>query len=506
MIFSSLEFIFLFMPVTFAGFLILRHLRSETGIIAWLIGASLLFYGWWNPPYLALILGSVAINYGIHKLILRNKSKPLLTAGVVLNLAGIAYFKYANFFIDSANAIAGSEWAIADIALPLAISFFTFQQIAFLVETYKGEIVETDFMRYVLFVVFFPQLIAGPIVLQRDTVPQFRLSIFSSKLSLNVSIGLTLFAIGLFKKIVIADGMALYASPVFAAADGGASIPMGMAWSAALAYTFQIYFDFSGYCDMALGAARVFGIRLPVNFNSPYKADNIVDFWRRWHITLSHFLRDYLYIPLGGNKKGKVSRYANLIITMILGGLWHGASWTFVFWGFLHGLYLMINHAWKAFRGKRETAPSVVERWAARGVTMLAVIIAWVFFRAETFGGAASILAGMSGLSAADATALPETLAALEAGVLESFVWFPILFAFVWGLPNSIEITSGYRPALDFRKTLRLESVTAWKKVHALLRWRPSLAWSGSMACVALFSVVQIYRLGDLSEFIYFNS
>lgn len=502
MIFSSLEFIFVFMPITFAGFLLLRHWRTETGVIAWLIAASLVFYGWWNPPYLALILTSIAANYGLHLLIQRTQDWYIVVVGIALNLAGIAYFKYANFFVGSINGMTGLGWEIGDIALPLAISFFTFQQIAFLVESYRGTIVKTDFLRYVLFIVFFPQLIAGPIVLQRDTVPQFKMSIFASKLSLNLSVGLTLFAIGLFKKIVIADGMALYASPVFAAADGGAAIPIGMAWSGALAYTFQIYFDFSGYCDMALGAARVFGIRLPVNFNSPYKADNIVDFWRRWHITLSHFLRDYLYIPLGGNQNGKISRYGNLMVTMILGGLWHGASWTFVFWGFLHGLYLMINHGWKVLRGDRHGEVTLLEKWASRLITMLAVIVAWVFFRAETFGGAAAILAGMSGLTDA---VVSDDLASLNASVLESFVWFPILTAFVWGLPNSIEITSGYRPALDFRKTLRLKTVTQGRKARALFRWRPNLAWSGGMATVALVALVQIYRLGDLSEFIYFN-
>ena len=222
-----------------------------------------------------------------------------------MNLLAIAYFKYANFFVDTMNGLAGTGFSIGDIALPLAISFFTFQQIAFLVETYRGQVLKTGLAKYVLFVTFFPQLIAGPIVMQRETVPQFKMSVFQSKLALNLSIGLTLFVIGLFKKLVLADGIAPYATNVFALADGGADIPLSMAWSGALAYTFQIYFDFSGYCDMALGLARCFGIRLPINFNSPYKATSIVDFWRRWHITLSHFLRDYLYIPLGGNRGRK---------------------------------------------------------------------------------------------------------------------------------------------------------------------------------------------------------
>ena len=235
------------------------------------------------------------------------------------------------------------------IILPLAISFFTFQQVSFLCDSYAGRVRNCDFARYCLFVVFFPQLIAGPIVLQKDTLPQFKLSCFSRQVLLNLCVGSSLFAIGLFKKIVLADGVAPFANTVFGLAETTQGVPVEAAWIGTLAYTLQIYFDFSGYCDMALGLARLFGIRLPINFNSPYKATNIVDFWRRWHITLSRFLRDYLYIPLGGNRQGKARRYVNLLATMVLGGLWHGAAWTFVAWGALHGTYLIINHAWNAY-------------------------------------------------------------------------------------------------------------------------------------------------------------
>lgn len=349
MVFSSLEFIYLFMPPVLAVFFLLRHLNWEKGIIWWLIISSLFFYGWWSPLHLILLLASVVINFGLHKIILKTKSKVALITGTIGNLATLGYFKYADFFIGNFNLITETQTPLLHVVLPLAISFFTFQQISFLYDTYAGNVVKCDFARYCLFVVFFPQLIAGPIVLQKHTIPQFKLAIFRHQSLLNFSVGITLFVIGLFKKIVLADGIAPMANSVFNLAETSQTVPMEAAWMGAIAYTFQIYFDFSGYCDMALGIARLFGIRLPLNFNSPYKSLCIIEFWRRWHITLSTFLRDYLYFPLGGNRKGASRRYINLTATMILGGLWHGASWNFVIWGALHGIYLIINHAWRGW-------------------------------------------------------------------------------------------------------------------------------------------------------------
>ena len=320
MVFSSLEFIYLFLPPTLIGFLILRATGWERGIIWWLIAASLAFYAWWSVAHLALLLGSVGVNYAFHRSLVRRKRKAVLALGITANLATLAYFKYADFLLQNVNAAVGTDLPMLGIILPLAISFYTFQQISLLHDTYVGKVEECDFSRYFLFVVFFPQLIAGPIVLQRDTIPQFRLAIFQSRLFVNLAVGGTLFAIGLFKKIVLADGIAPIANGVFALADSGQAVPLEAAWMGAIAYTFQIYFDFSGYCDMALGLARLFGIRLPINFYSPYKALSIVDFWRRWHMTLSRFLREYLYIPLGGNQKGETRRYVNLFATMVLGG------------------------------------------------------------------------------------------------------------------------------------------------------------------------------------------
>lgn len=504
MVFSSLEFIYLFMPPVLLVFFVLRYLKWENGIVWWLIIASLAFYAWWSPIHLALLMASVGINYGLHKVILKTGSKPVLIAGIVGNMATLAYFKYADFMIGNFNTISGGDTPLLHLVLPLAISFFTFQQIAFLVDTYKGDISECDFAKYCLFVVFFPQLIAGPIVMQKHTIPQFVLPVFRQRAFVNLSVGSTLFIIGLFKKIVIADGVAPLANSVFSLAETGQPVPMAAAWMGTIAYTFQIYFDFSGYCDMALGLARMFGIRLPLNFNSPYKATSIVDFWGRWHITLSVFLRNFLYIPLGGNRKGPFRRYINLAATMLLGGLWHGASWNFVFWGLLHGVYLSINHAWSSFfRGKDRTpiVPAIVSRTLSQALTLFAVMIAWVFFRAESFAGAGTMLEGMFGLSNFHDTKL-------WADVLQDQQMFWVqaiaLTAFVVWLPNSMEIVKNYRPVIDVKKMIRkaVGIPAYWRQA---IIWRPSPMWSLLVAAVGLVAVIQIYRLGQLTEFIYFN-
>lgn len=498
MVFSSLEFIYLFLPPTLAGFLVLRHLGWERGVIWWLIAASLAFYAWWSPAHLLLLLLSVIVNFGLHKAILRTGSTAILATGIVANIATLAYFKYADFLIGNINAVAGGNLPMLDLVLPLAISFFTFQQVSFLYDTYKGRIADCDFARYCLFVVFFPQLIAGPIVLQKDTIPQFRLSVFQSRLFMNLAIGGTLFAIGLFKKIVFADGVAPLVNTVFGLADGGEAVPFEAAWIGALAYTFQIYFDFSGYCDMALGLARMFGIRLPINFNSPYKSRSIVEFWRRWHITLSRFLRDYLYIPLGGSRVGPYRRYINLLATMILGGLWHGANWNFVFWGFLHGLFLIINHAWSALPGGDAFSallPKPVRNAFAQAITLLAVIIAWVFFRAESFEGATAILLGMAGLSDLHDTSL---WAGLLSESIKNWMHLALLGAVVLWAPNAIELLRKYRPVIDAKASFAVDSLRR-------LSWRPSPRWAAFTSSVAVIAIIQLYRLDDLTEFIYFN-
>ncbi|WP_299479403.1 MBOAT family O-acyltransferase [uncultured Roseibium sp.] len=501
MVFSSLEFIYLFMPPVLLGYLILRHYGWENGIIWWLILASLAFYGWWTPIYLPLLLGSVVINYGFHRVLRDVRDRFILICGIVFNLGLIAVFKYADFFIGNANLIAGADIPLLHLVLPLAISFFTFQQISFLVDTYRGDVTECDFPRYMLFVVFFPQLIAGPIVMQKETIPQLKLPVFKNKLVLNLAVGSTLFAIGLFKKIVLADGIAPYANSVFNLAETTSGVPFEAAWIGALAYTFQLYFDFSGYCDMALGLARMFGIRLPVNFNSPYKATSISDFWRRWHITLSHFLRDYLYIPLGGNRSGPVRRYGNLMITMLLGGLWHGASWTFVFWGGLHGAYLAINHGWSALVSAGyipSLLPKSVGNVLSRGITLLAVVVAWVYFRAESFDGANNILAGMTGFSTVYEPKLWGTMVTGTAPVWAAMI---CLAAIVFLLPNSIEFTENYNPILGLRKFVAQRKSDGFLPV----RWKPSAGWAAAVSVLFAVALIQTYRLAEMTEFIYFN-
>ncbi len=509
MVFSSIEFMFLFLPVVLIGFLILRHLRAEQGVIFWLIAASLAFYAWWSVAYLVLLLGSVVLNYIVHRILIVRRSKALLILGIAGNLAALAYFKYWAFILGNISAVSGVSFDVPTIILPLAISFFTFQQISLLCDTWNGEAAPCDFPRYMLFIVFFPQLIAGPIVLQKDTIPQFRMGIFSSRLGMNLAVGFTLFAIGLFKKIVLADGIAPYANTVFEMAEAGRGVPFEAAWGGALAYTFQIYFDFSGYCDMALGLARLFGIRLPMNFNSPYKAASISDFWRRWHMTLSRFLRDYLYIALGGNRKGQVRRYANLLITMLLGGLWHGAAWTFVIWGGLHGTYLIINHAWNHLaKGSAivGAVPASLRQTVARVLTLTAVVVAWVFFRAESVGGALEVLEGMVGVSE---VLEPARWASAMTGTDQMWLHLIGLGMICLLAPNSIEIVSKYRPVIgEVAKVRRSAGGTVsglWSRVMGILIWRPTAGWATAYGMMGLVAIIQLYRLGDLTEFIYFN-
>ncbi len=353
MLFNSYLFIFVFLPVTFAGFFWIA--RSSHRLAAlWLAAASVYFYGYWNPKFVTLLLASIIFNYGMGYAIGHvrvgsgNRAKLLLIIAIAANLILLGIFKYTNFFIKTINDAAGTGISLLDIVLPLGISFFTFTQITFLVDVYRGIAREYLFVHYLLFVTYFPHLIAGPIIHHQQMMPQFENAATYRINSEDIAIGVSMFAIGLAKKVLLADNFADCSTKVFTAASRGDELQFVEAWSGALSYTLQLYFDFSGYCDMAIGLSKMFGIDLPLNFNSPYKAPNIIEFWRRWHMTLSQFLRDYLYIPLGGNRKGVGRRYANLMLTMLLGGLWHGASWTFVIWGALHGAFLMINHGWLA--------------------------------------------------------------------------------------------------------------------------------------------------------------
>ncbi|MBU1217811.1 MBOAT family protein [bacterium] len=391
MLFNSYEFIFFFLPFTFFIYFYLLNQRLVTGAKGFLVFASLFFYSWWNIVYLPLILSSMLFNYVIGNSLNENfkkvkvSKKTLLIFGILANISLLGYFKYSDFFIENFNLALDGSMPLLHLALPLAISFFTFQQIAYLVDSYRGETSEYDFLNYALFVTFFPQLIAGPIVHHAEMMPQFANKWNLAKNYKNIATGLFIFSIGLFKKVVIADTFAVWATNGF---DKAETLNLLEAWATSLSYTFQLYFDFSGYTDMAIGAALLFNIKLPINFNSPYKATSIQDFWRRWHITLSRFLKDYIYIPLGGNRQGTFRTSTNLMATFILGGIWHGAGWTFVFWGFLHGVALVVNHIWKSLGFKLPT----ILAWF---ITFNFVNIAWIFFRAKEWDDAIKVLHGM---------------------------------------------------------------------------------------------------------------
>jgi alginate O-acetyltransferase complex protein AlgI len=497
MLFSSYTFLFQFLPVTVLAFAAARRHSPRAGILV-LAGASLFFYGAWRPIYLLLLLASVGVNYGLGLRMedpLRRRA--IGTFGVGLNLALLCYFKYTNFILDSLNTLTGAPLPFVNIILPLGISFFTFQQIAYLVDVMRGAKVERDIVSYTLFVSFFPHLIAGPLVHHAEMIPQFKRG-RTGRSSVLAARGLAIFAAGLFKKVVIADNLAQFVSPVFAHLDAGGGVTTSWAWLATSAYTLQIYFDFSGYSDMAVGLALLFGIRLPVNFRSPYKATSIIDFWRRWHITLSRFLRDYLYIPLGGNRLGEIRRYLNLLVTMLLGGLWHGAGWNFLIWGGLHGLYLCVNHLWQAWRGDRASESGLFAKAFSWAITFAAVVLAWVFFRAKTLDGAWQMLSSLFGFEAgSSAYASPGILRLMDLPLL---VGEPILLAIgaaavalalaiALGLPNVPQLF-GYR---EYRRAPERTS---------LLRWRPNAAWA---LVSALALAISLFGMWQRLEFLYFQ-
>lgn len=408
MLFNSFEYIFFFLPIVALIFFLIGGKGHHRIAIAWLVAASIFFYSWWNPAYTSLILVSMLFNYatGVYlssEKLSRTLKNIVLLFGIGANLALLGYYKYSNFFVDNINQSFGTSYHLETIILPLAISFYTFQQVAYMVDAYKGAVREYDFLSYCLFVTFFPQLIAGPIVHHKEVLPQFASNKIYTPNKALIAAGIVLFFLGLFKKVILADNMAGYSTSVFGSALNGDTITFFEAWQGSLAYTFQLYFDFSGYADMAIGSALIFGIYLPSNFDSPYKSVNIVEFWRRWHITLGRFLRDYIYIPLGGSRCTPPRQAGNLMATMLLGGLWHGAGWTFVLWGGLHGVYLIINHTWTKLRltwfGPQENKASRVGIIMSTALTFLAVVIGWVFFRAENIQSAIEIIKGMFGIN-----------------------------------------------------------------------------------------------------------
>jgi alginate O-acetyltransferase complex protein AlgI len=392
-LFNSYEFIFYFLPIVFFVYFFLNKKRLILAAKFWLVASSLFFYSWWNIQYLPLLLISLVINFTVGSLLGKNHLKInrrlVLILGIIFNVSLLGYYKYFDFFITNINGVFDSSIGLFHLILPLGLSFITFQKIAFLVDAYKNETMDYDFLNFSLFVTFFPQLIAGPIVHHKEVMPQFdqlKNKVINYK---NLSRGIFIFSIGLFKKVAIADTLAVWATQGF---DKTETLTFIEGWITSITYTFQLYFDFSGYTDMAIGAALLFNIALPMNFNSPYKALDIQDFWRRWHITLSRFLTQYIYIPLGGNRKGMNRTYINILIVFLVSGLWHGAGWTFIFWGFLHGVATVVNRIWKSIGFK-------LNKYIAWFITFNFVNIAWVFFRASTWGDAMKVLKGMVGVN-----------------------------------------------------------------------------------------------------------
>ena len=462
MLFNSHEYLIYFLPLAVLGFFAFG--RRARFAVRWLVAASLVFYGWWNPAHLPLIVASLTGNYWISRRIQRTAPRRAwLVAGVAANLALLGVFKYADFLLRTLAALGLAPLVQLDLALPLGISFFTFTQIAFLVDVARGKAREPSFDNYALFVTFFPHLLAGPIIHHSEMMPQFADASNKRVAWENVAAGAFLLTIGLAKKVFLADPLI----PLVAAGfDHAASVGAAQAWLAALAYTLQIYFDFSGYTDMALGAALIFNIRLPINFDSPYRSLDLREFWHRWHITLSRFLREYVYIPLGGNRAGEARVLANVLATFLLGGLWHGAAWTFVCWGALHGLGLCVLRLWG--RSGLRLPPG-----AAWAVTFLFVVVTWVFFRAASLPDAWSIVRAMAGF--APGTGLR--------GVAET----------AWGAHAAALISLVAGLAIVFRR----------RNSNALVG-DLSASWYVAAATAAVF-FVSVLQLGDVAPFLYFN-
>ena len=486
MLFNSYDFIFIFLPLTLSIFYLLSFFSPGKWPWMWVFGCSLFFYGHWNPTFLPLILCSIAVNYLLSKILLTSQSenrRAWCGGGIGLNLAVIGYFKYKNFFLENLGTLAGYTPELDSIFIPLGISFFTFQQITFLIEAYRREITPDTLRVFPLYISYFPQLIAGPIVLSKEFIPQLNGFKWRENLPEKISVGLSIFMIGLFKKTVIADGISVYVVDLFnvTSYNGGTAVSFFSAWEGVLSYTFQLYFDFSGYSDMAVGLAALFGIKIPQNFNSPYKAVNISDFWRRWHITLSRFLKDYLYIPLGGNRGGPVGTHFNLLITMILGGLWHGAQWTFVIWGLYHGLLLICRSLWSKLISRLSLKPenNYFYMRFSQGLTFLVVIIGWVIFRSSDMDQATSIIQSMFSIPTLDGA--------------DPVVWIFLLslFGVTSFAPNLYELFGDW-------SSFNLMTV----RRQQTLQWKPRPVYAVLVAVIGVFAIISI---NADSEFLYFQ-
>jgi alginate O-acetyltransferase complex protein AlgI len=544
MLFNSYEFIFAFLPITLVGFF-LMGLFSRTASLQWIIFASLVFYALWRPINVLIIAPSIVINFGLARWLQRlglddkrtRTARLVLLLGIAFNIAFLGYFKYIDFGRSAINDIFGANLVLTHVVLPLGISFITFQKIAFLIDVHAGRVKSFTLQDYSLFVLFFPQLIAGPIVHYREMMPQFHSAScrFDKQ---NFAVGLTLLSFGLFKKVVLADQLATVVSPIYSHAASGGETSLLLAWAAAVGFTLQIYFDFSGYTDMALGIARFFGVRLPPNFNSPLKASSIIDFWLRWHMTLTRFLTAYIYNPLTlwvtrrrlskghpglSGHKTTVGAFFYLLmfpllLTMFISGLWHGAGYGFIIWGVLHGFYLTINHAWRLIRPRLWSDKQSYERFMrplGGLITFISVAVAMILFRSPTLTAAIDL---MKGLVAQNGVALPravyEHLGPLAgwlhgAGVAsvapelwsgEEFrrmvMWILVSLLIALVLPNTLQILARYEPALGVKpQTVEFGG-------RSISKWSASLPWAISVSVVAAMAILS---LGGPSEFLYWQ-
>ena len=521
MLFNSPIFLFVFLPLTVMLYLAVRQLAGPRGVLALLLIASIGFYGWWNPVYVPLLLGLALFNFFVARGItagrLAGRSTRvslLLIFGIAVDLMLLGYFKYTDFFIETANVLFEENFVLQHIVLPLGISFFTFQKIAYLVDSSRGEVVEHDLLEYCFFVMFFPQLLAGPITHHSEIFSQIKGPwAFRVKPS-NFTLGLTIFVIGLFKKVVLADHFAPLVSPAYDTIAADEPLSFFLAWQSAIAFKFQLYFDFSGYSEMALGAARLFGIQLPLNFNSPYRALNVVDFWRRWHMTLTRFLRDYVYIPLGGSRRGTPRLYLNLMITLALSGLWHGAAWHFVVWGSLQGASMVLAHAW------RSVWRPIHAWWShtiARLVTFFVLTMVLVMHRAPSTATALEIYRGMANLPHPWRALFGPFADALGwLGVrfdgppvsgddLELVLWFLAWLAFVWFLPNTQQLLARWHPAYNYGVVERERDLPLPERIPAfrvVMQWRPNVAGA---VFVGVLAAIACLSLRHISEFLYFR-
>lgn len=520
MLFNSPIFVFAFLPIVLAGFVLLGGQPRLAR--AWLGATSIVFYGWWEPSHVLLLLGSILGNYAIGKAFIEDRvtgaaRRVVLAGGVAANLALLGYYKYAIFAVSVANDI-GAGWSLPEILLPAGISFFTFQQLAYLVDTHQRLVRDPDFVNYVLFVTFFPQLIAGPIVHHAEMMPQFAKTETYRPVAANIALGLSIFAVGLFKKVVLADIMASYSDPIWANAARGGAPDLLAAWLALAGFTLQVFFDFSAYSDMAVGLGLMFNIRLPTNFTTPYKATSLIDLWRGWHITLTRFFRDYVYLKIGGNRKSVSRRLWAMFLVMVLSGIWHGAGWTFIVWGALNGAFLVANYLWRgAVKRDDRFAWTETRAWsiACWFLTMGAWMLTLVFFRAADLTTAWSFLGGLAG---ANGVALPAQIHAAAARIAPALVdalnivgtspvptfsfvfglmWTALLFAIVLVMPTTLQWFESQRPTLDFARQ--------WM-APALMRpaWTRGTGDAVLVAGLAFASFVALFGSGA-SAFIYFQ-